>query len=60
MTVINLRLARKRKAREQAARQAAENRARHGRTPAQKQRDAALEAEARERLDRLKLDPPPK
>ena len=54
--VINLNRARKRKARADEARQAAENRVRFGRTPAQKTRDAAEEAEARKRMDQLKRD----
>lgn len=54
--VINLRLARKRKAREQAAQQAAENRVRFGRTPAQREREAAEQAEARRRLDALRRE----
>lgn len=58
MTVINMRLARKRKIREQAAQQAAENRVRHGRTPAQKQREQTEADEARRRLEQLRRDPP--
>ncbi|MDR3418276.1 MAG: DUF4169 family protein [Nevskia sp.] len=54
--IINLNKARKRKTREQAEIQAAANRARHGRTKAEKQRDAALAELERERLDRLKRD----
>ncbi|RZF64446.1 DUF4169 family protein [Sphingomonas populi] len=53
--IINLRTARKAKARTQAAATAAQNRALHGRTPAQKQADE-LEAERRERtLDGAKI-----
>lgn len=55
--VVNLNKYRKKKAREQAAARAAENRVRFGRTPAQKERDAAVELEARRRLDRLRRDP---
>ena len=55
--VVNLNKYRKKKAREQAAARAAENRARFGRTPAQKERDAALELEAQRRLDRLRREP---
>lgn len=55
--VVNLNKYRKKKAREQAAARAAENRVRFGRTPAQKERDAAIELEARRRLDRLRRDP---
>lgn len=54
--VINLNKFRKRKARVEAAARAAENRVRFGRTPAQKERDEALELEARRRLDRLRRE----
>jgi hypothetical protein len=56
VTLVNLNKARKKKARESAAQQAAENRIRFGRTPAEKARDAAEEAEARKRLDQLRRD----
>lgn len=56
--VVNLNKARKRRARADAEQQAAANRARFGRTKAQKQRDAAEADEARRKLDRLKLEPP--
>ena len=56
--VINLRQARKRKARADAAREAAGNRAKFGRTRAQTERDAAEDAEARRRLDQLRRDIP--
>ena len=55
--VVNLNRYRKKKAREKAAAQAAENRVRFGRTPTQKERDAALELEAQRRLDRLRREP---
>ncbi len=55
--VINLRQFRKRKAREDEAQQAAENRARFGRTKAQKEQDALETEQARHRLDQLKRDP---
>lgn len=55
--VINLNKFRKKKAREEAAARAVENRVRFGRTPAQKERDAALEIEARRRIDRLRREP---
>jgi hypothetical protein len=55
--IVNLRQARKRKQRAQAEQEAAENRARFGRTPAEKQRIEAEEAEARRKLDQLKRDP---
>lgn len=55
--IVNLRLARKAKARKAAEAGAAENRARFGRTGAEKARDRA-EAAARERaLDGARLDP---
>jgi hypothetical protein len=54
--VINLNKARKRKAREAAERQAAENRVRFGRTPAEKQRDAAEIEAARKKLEHLKRE----
>jgi hypothetical protein len=57
---INFNKARKRKLREDAQKQAAENRARFGRTKAQKALDAAAEEEARRRLDQLKRDEPTK
>jgi hypothetical protein len=60
--IVNLRMARKAKARRDAAQQAAENRARHGRTKAEKQRDKA-EAERAERTiegaRRTESDDPP-
>jgi hypothetical protein len=56
--VINLRQARKRKARQAAADRAADNRAKFGRTPAQKAQEAAAAAEARRKLDQLKREPP--
>lgn len=49
--IVNLRLARKRKARDDAAALAADNRARHGRTKAEKQRDLAERSAARSFLD---------
>lgn len=58
--VINLKIARKRKAREQAARVAAGRRASFGRTPAEKARDKAAVRTEQEKLDHLRLDPPPK
>lgn len=56
--VINLRLARKRRDREAAARAAAENRARFGRTPAEREREALEEQLARERLDQIRREEP--
>jgi hypothetical protein len=55
--IINLRLHRKRKAREDAAKLAAENRVRHGRTKAEKQRETAENAEAARRLEGLRREP---
>lgn len=57
-TIINLNKARKQKARADAEKTAAENRVRFGRTKAQKQQDAAAEAEARHRLDQLRRERP--
>lgn len=55
--VVNLRLARKRKARAQSDQQAAENRARFGRTPEQRAREALEKAEAERRLSQLRREP---
>jgi hypothetical protein len=49
--VVNLRLARKRKAREERERHADENRARYGRTGTERRRDAAEEARLKRHLD---------
>lgn len=57
--LINLNKARKQKARADATAQAAANRVKFGRTKAEKQRDAAAEAEAARRLDGLKRERPP-
>lgn len=57
--IINLRLYRKRKAREDAAKLAAENRARHGRTKTEKQREAQETEDAARRLDGLHREPDP-
>lgn len=56
--VINLNKLRKRKSREAAQVQAAENRARFGRTPAEKARDEAAAEESRRKLDLLKRETP--
>lgn len=56
--LINLNKARKQKARAAGEAQAAANRVRFGRTKAEKQRDAAAEAEAARRLDGLKRESP--
>lgn len=55
--IVNLNKFRKKKAREAAAAQAAENRARFGRTKAEKERDATLDREAQHRLDQLRREP---
>jgi hypothetical protein len=52
--IVNLRTARKRRARDEAAAQAQENRARHGRTPAQKAADARDEARRQTLLDAVR------
>ena len=57
--VINLKAVRKRKARAEAQQAAAGQRARFGRTPAEKARDEAQSRADKEKLDRLRLDPPP-
>lgn len=54
--VINLNKARKQKQRADAEQLAVLNRARFGRTKAQKQREALEAAEAQRRLDLLKRD----
>lgn len=57
--IINLRSARKQAARDAARREASGNAARHGRTPAEKAREADELARARARLDGHKRDPDP-
>lgn len=57
--ILNFNKARKRKMREEAAKLAEENRARFGRTKAQKARDAAEVTEAQRKLDQLKRGEPP-
>lgn len=54
--VINLRTARKAKARETAATQADANRAKFGRTKAEKQAEAAEKARLKHLLDGTKLE----
>ncbi|HUS24224.1 MAG TPA: DUF4169 family protein [Candidatus Binatia bacterium] len=54
--VINLGRVRKRKERAAAAQHAAENRARFGRTPAQKERDRLEVEAAQQRMDLLKRE----
>jgi hypothetical protein len=56
--IINFNKARKRRAREDAAKLAAENRAKFGRTKAQKEHEAAEADEAQRKLDLLKRDKP--
>ncbi|MBI3517270.1 MAG: DUF4169 family protein [Proteobacteria bacterium] len=53
--VVNLRQARKHKRRDDKAQQAAENRAKHGRTKAEKDRAAAEAERVGRRLDQAKL-----
>jgi hypothetical protein len=57
--IINLRLVRKRKAREAAELEAAANRLKFGRTKSQKARDAAEVEDARRKLEQKKLEEPP-
>ncbi len=54
--IINFRQARKGLARKAAEQQAAENRARFGRSKAEKQRDAAEQARLRKELDGAKRE----
>ncbi|OMJ30797.1 DUF4169 domain-containing protein [Sphingomonas sp. Sph1(2015)] len=54
--VVNFRQARKGLARKQAEQQAAENRARFGRSKAEKQRDAAEQERIRKKLDGAKRE----
>ncbi len=54
--IVNLRKVRKAKARSQAAEAAAENRTRHGRTAAERARDALEAEQARRTLDGAKHD----
>lgn len=57
--VVNLNRFRKQKARKDAERQAAENRVRYGRTKAEKEREAAAEAEAKRLWDGAQRDDDP-
>lgn len=57
--IVNLRQFRKQKARVEAEKAAQENRAFHGRTKADKQRDAIEKAAARAHLDGHRRDPRP-
>lgn len=57
--VVNLNRARKAKAKAAAKVSAAENRARHGRTAAEKARDKAEADALRSRLDGAHREPPP-
>ncbi len=54
--IVNLRQARKRRARADKDRQAAENRTRHGRTAGEKERDADAEQRARRLLDGHRIE----
>ena len=55
--IINLRQARKQKQRADKDQQAAENRAKHGRTKGEKQREAADADRVRRQVDQSKLTP---
>ena len=55
--IINLRLARKRKVRSESDQAAAANRAKHGRSRAEKQMHKAEKEKARRDLDAIKRDP---
>ena len=57
--IVNLRRARKRRARAEAGALAAENRVRHGRTGAQKQMDRTAEERRRATLDGKRRDDEP-
>lgn len=54
--VVNLRLARKRKGRDQAEADAATNRAKFGRTKAEKKQDEQKAAQLARTIDHAKLD----
>jgi Domain of unknown function (DUF4169) len=54
--IVNLRQARKRRARDEASATAQENRVRHGRTPAQKAADARDEERRRALLDGVRRE----
>ncbi|WP_426956576.1 DUF4169 family protein [Muricoccus radiodurans] len=56
--IVNLRRARREKARREAEAQASANRAAHGRTRAEKIRDAAEAARRAALLEGARLDPP--
>ena len=56
--VVNLRQARKQKARAEKEEQAQANRARHGRSKAERRQDAAEKALAASKLDAVKREPP--
>ncbi len=56
--IVNLRKHRKAKAREQAAADAAENRARHGRTAAERERERIEAEQAERKLDGAKQQEP--
>ena len=55
--IVNLRMARRRRQRDDQARLADENRARHGRTKAQKQRDNDEAQKLRTHVDAHRLPP---
>jgi hypothetical protein len=55
--IVNLRQVRKAKARAEKSAEADTNRARHGRTLAERDRDRLVEEQARRTLDNAKHDP---
>jgi predicted nucleic acid-binding protein len=55
--IVNLRQARKQRARREAEDAAGANRAKHGRTRAEREAEARREAERRRLLDSARLDP---
>lgn len=57
--IVNLNAARKRKARVEKKDRAVENRARHGRTKAEKRQEAADDAKAKQRLDSHRIEDTP-
>lgn len=54
--IVNLRQVKKQRAKAEAAAQAAENRTKFGRTPAEKQTEAAAEARRRALLDGARIE----
>ncbi len=54
--IVNLRQARRKRAREEAQDAAAENRIRHGRTKAERERDRLAAEQAARKLDQVRRD----